>query len=425
MPELNFSGANTCVASHGLHAYAARCPPQLVRYGLRYYSRRGETVLDPMMGSGTTLVEAKLLGRSGVGIDIDPLARLIAEVKCSALSDADIEAGYSAVCRKAAELADLRLSLPSSVCCKATASGPLPKEWFSSSVTRDLARLARAIESTILTREVRNFFWIAFSSVILARTSVANARDIIHSRPHRFVHSKLPNVFGVFERRVRIMRRRMAEMNKRRGRSIPENPPGIRTLLGDARKLDHLAEDSVDLVFTSPPYATALDYPRAHFLAVAWMEKALGITLTDYLSRGARYIGSEKGRFGAQDFALDNAFERQPICSRILTKLAQSSPRHAKLVQRYFLDMVQVLDEVRRVLRRRHHAIFVVCPSHIRKVPIPTEEVFVELSRSASLRLKAKHSRTIDCRRRLLPYMNGNSLGARMSTEYVLVFRRE
>jgi DNA modification methylase len=79
-PRLDFKGQNTLSGSHALHAYAAKCPPQLVRYALRYYSKPGETVLDPMAGSGTTLVEAKLAGRNALGFDIDPLARLIAEV---------------------------------------------------------------------------------------------------------------------------------------------------------------------------------------------------------------------------------------------------------------------------------------------------------------------------------------------------------
>src|SRR3979490_246423 len=97
MPELDFDGHNTLYATHGLHAFAAKCPPQLVRYGLRYYSKPGETVLDPMSGSGTTLVEARRLGRHAVGDDIDPLARLIAAVKVSDIADDAIEKAYSTV----------------------------------------------------------------------------------------------------------------------------------------------------------------------------------------------------------------------------------------------------------------------------------------------------------------------------------------
>jgi len=51
MPDLNFDSRNTLYATHGLHAYAAKCPPQLARYGLRYYSRPDDTVLDPIKPS--------------------------------------------------------------------------------------------------------------------------------------------------------------------------------------------------------------------------------------------------------------------------------------------------------------------------------------------------------------------------------------
>src|SRR5215470_19629290 len=97
MPELNFDGHNTLYATHRLHAYAAKCPPQLVRYGLRYYSKFGEAVMDPTAGSGTTLVEARLLGRNVIGNDIDPLARLIAQVKSRVVTSLEIDVAYDMV----------------------------------------------------------------------------------------------------------------------------------------------------------------------------------------------------------------------------------------------------------------------------------------------------------------------------------------
>jgi hypothetical protein len=193
--------------------------------------------------------------------------------------------------------------------------------------------------------------------------------------------------------------------------------------LGDARALPRQGE-SVDLVFTSPPYATALDYPRAHFLAVGWMKPILGLTLKEYMARAHTYVGSERGRLPANEFSIDPGLRNLPNCQKILTGLADSSPRHAKLVQRYFLDMAKVLSESARVLRAGRHAIFVVCPSHIRKIPIATDLVFTELIARSKLRLKARHTRTIDARRRLLPYMDNPRLAARMSTEYVLIFQK-
>mgnify|MGYP006306576007 FL=1 len=100
--DFDFNGHNTLYATHGLHPYAAKCPPQLVKYGLRHYSKPGEIVVDPMVGSGTTLVEARLMGRHAVGYDIDPLARLIAQVKSKGLDDASIVSAYEAVVERTA-----------------------------------------------------------------------------------------------------------------------------------------------------------------------------------------------------------------------------------------------------------------------------------------------------------------------------------
>jgi len=47
-------------------------PPQMARNIILRYSSPKEWVLDQMAGSGTTLVECKLLGRNGIGIDVNP-----------------------------------------------------------------------------------------------------------------------------------------------------------------------------------------------------------------------------------------------------------------------------------------------------------------------------------------------------------------
>lgn len=51
--------------------------PQIPRNLLLRYSKVGDTVLDPMVGSGTTLIEAKVTGRNGIGLDVDPSALLV------------------------------------------------------------------------------------------------------------------------------------------------------------------------------------------------------------------------------------------------------------------------------------------------------------------------------------------------------------
>ena len=59
-------------ATHYLNAkYRGNWAPQVARNLILKYSRKGEIVLDAFVGSGTTLIECKLLGRHGIGVDIN------------------------------------------------------------------------------------------------------------------------------------------------------------------------------------------------------------------------------------------------------------------------------------------------------------------------------------------------------------------
>lgn len=54
--------------------YRGNCSPYVVRNLLLRYSKEGDWILDQFAGGGTTLVEAKLLGRNAIGTDVNPAA---------------------------------------------------------------------------------------------------------------------------------------------------------------------------------------------------------------------------------------------------------------------------------------------------------------------------------------------------------------
>jgi hypothetical protein len=80
-----------CGLTHNLYRYPARFSPYFVRAAIKEFTRPGDLVFDPFMGGGTTLVEASVLGRKAVGIDINSLAVFVSKVKTQVMADSDID----------------------------------------------------------------------------------------------------------------------------------------------------------------------------------------------------------------------------------------------------------------------------------------------------------------------------------------------
>lgn len=420
-PDLDFLTHGTNDVTHGLHPFAAKCPPPLVAWLIERWSQPGDTILDPMAGSGTTLIEAQLLERRSIGVELDPFSCLLCEVKTTALDVAEltrVTTGLLAdVERRCARYdAGERDHMPR------LPEFPRRDYWFLPEVSAKLAIIKSAIAETTVPPAYRHFYYVAFSSLILARTSVANARDVVHSRHHYRRHEVSPNVAAIFRQRVQRMASQMRAFADRLailGRTYP-----AKVIEHDARHLP-LQAGTIDLVLTSPPYCNALDYTRAHWLAVAWLADILGIAIDAYGHLGRSYIGTDRGALSRRDdFSAGLAL---PMVAGLVAEIAELDAKKAAVVRHYFADMWQLLREIGRVLRPGGHAALVVCPSNIRKIPIPTHEAFVQMA--STLRLPGGHAlapvftraRTISDYRRVMPYIG---MEERMRTEYVLVFEK-
>src|SRR6266404_4520914 len=77
--------------THGFYKYPARFSPAFARAAIETFTKPGDLVLDPHVGGGTTLVEARAAGRESLGIDISSLAQFVAQVKCTVFSEPELE----------------------------------------------------------------------------------------------------------------------------------------------------------------------------------------------------------------------------------------------------------------------------------------------------------------------------------------------
>src|SRR5262249_29643240 len=193
---------------------------------------------------------------------------------------------------------------------------------------------------------LREFFYVVFSALIITKssTSVANVRDLAHSRPHRVEPRQAPNVPRVFRQRLARLQRGILEFGRRCDAST-----SLRIVGDDARRLP-LEDESVDLVFTSPPYVNAIDYPRAHKFSLHWLGDALGVSPQAYRALGRAYIGTDRVPIAeclrpartppGEVSSLEDTLARLAVSEASGTG---GGRRRAGAVRRYFADMAAVL----------------------------------------------------------------------------------
>lgn len=86
--EAATNGENVSGYTHNFYNYPARFSPVFVREAIKTFTAPGDFVLDPFMGGGTSLVEAKSLGRNSIGFDISSLAYFLSKVKTTPITKA-------------------------------------------------------------------------------------------------------------------------------------------------------------------------------------------------------------------------------------------------------------------------------------------------------------------------------------------------
>src|SRR5438094_620307 len=73
-------------STHGFYHYPARFSPAIARAVIELFSNRGDWILDPFMGGGTSVIEGLASGRKVAGVDINTLAHFVSQVRTTPLS---------------------------------------------------------------------------------------------------------------------------------------------------------------------------------------------------------------------------------------------------------------------------------------------------------------------------------------------------
>ena len=272
---------------HGFHSYPARLHPQTARRLVERLSPKEGRVLDPFCGSGTVVVEARTLGRTALGSDLNPLAVELSWLKSRGFTRKFSENMLRAAERIAHKAEDRR-----------TEKAPPhvrydedDRERYPIHILLELDSLTHGVMELELTEQKRALRLVLSS--LLTKVSYSEGDTTRMKAPRR-----LPPGFAIrlFVEKTRELETRLNIYLKR----VPERTPRAFVTHADARSLAYVDSASIDLVVSSPPYPGVYDYLDHHLHRLKW----LGL-------RESRLAESEIGaRREYRRLGLDGAIER-------------------------------------------------------------------------------------------------------------------
>lgn len=350
----------TAYITHGYHRYPAKFIPQIVSRLIEKYTKRGDFIVDPFGGCGTTLVESKVMGRPSIAVDINPVAVLITKAKITPLDSNKIEKEYIFLKKRLETYnKDIKVKIP---------QHERINYWFKPEEKRKLAFILAEI-SKVEDQDMRDFLFCGFSN-ILKNCSIWLQKS---NKPTRDLNKIPSEPISTFLKQIKKMLQGNTKLFE-----ILEKNKNLKTkskvFCADARKIP-IKGSTISLIVTSPPYVTSYEYADLHQLTVLWLEYTKD--LSDFRKR---FIGTSYHT--KKDLILNST-----IAENIRTKLLKIDKKTADEVSTYFSEMNQVFVEMKRILKKGGKTCIVVGNTSLRGVSILNAEVFVEQLQNIGLKV--------------------------------------
>ena len=298
----DFSQSKTSRGLHGIHPYPAKFIPELPHALIQLFHPGDDSpVLDPFCGSGTTLVESSNLGLPAIGIDLHPLATLIAKVKTTPLT-CSLHNVAEEVSEHAKRLAGSpKLEIPDI---------PRLDHWFRHDIQTALAATITLINE-LDDEDTRDALKVALSSIIVR---VSNQES---DTRYAAIEKNLAqdNVWSLFMRSASMISDSLLDVYG----NAPHTKPSVRLINKDLMQVaPRSIGKNVGLVVTSPPYPNAYEYWLYHKYRMYW----LGM---DPIAVREAEIGARPHYF-KKNHQTEDDFERQmEKCFLLLSKTMKSS----------------------------------------------------------------------------------------------------
>lgn len=354
------SSHDTSYLTHNFYSYPAKFIPQVASRLILENSREGDIVVDPFMGSGTTIVETLLNKRVGIGCDINYVAYLVAKAKTTPINIKLLDK----------ELLQLQTDLDQRMNGKydfylSKSYNFVPDHeridyWFRKTQKEKLAIIFARIHE-VQNKAARNLLLVAFAQ-ILKTCSIWLQSSV---KPQRDFSKKDYEPLGLFINRVKLMTKRnkdfFEKLNPEISKSINEHRKVRR---GDARNIP-CEDNKASLIVTSPPYVTSYEYADLHQLPSLWFGK-----MKDINDFRKNFIGSA---FKTEANQIDLHSE---TAEKIINNL--NGEKKSKEIRKYYFEMYDSFKEMKRVLKSNGKACIVIGDTHYRNIDILNHTVFIE-----------------------------------------------
>jgi site-specific DNA-methyltransferase (cytosine-N4-specific) len=377
--DWDFAEAKTSYSTHGLHPYPAKYIPQIPHALIKELSRTGEVVADIFCGSGTTLVEALTLGRHAKGIDANPLACLISEVKTSHLVGDEV-AHLRDLAIRAQQLSSEIAPYPGSLFSTEDfiSTAPRPDNdaiafWFEPFVVEELAEALRWCDA-LPTETTRKVAYVALSSIIVTVSRqdsdtryVRREKNIaIGDTLKRFAHAILESTDAIQDFTNELL-------------------PDLQCEIYPTSVLSKPDIGQVDLVVCSPPYPNAYSYHLYHMTRMVWLGMDQPMFKKEEIGSHRKY--SNKGQKGAT-------------------------------VDTFRGEMTTIFEWLGDHLRRGRYACFVVGNSTIRGETINNADLISDVATRVGFREVGRHGRKMQATKKAFNPKHG-----RIKTEDIVILQ--
>ncbi|MBI4656425.1 MAG: helix-turn-helix domain-containing protein [Elusimicrobia bacterium] len=404
LEEWDFKTYRTKTYTHGFHAYPAMFIPQVARKLILAFSQNSDLVCDIFCGSGTTLVESSLLNRNSIGIELNPLAVLIARVKTTPIDPKTLLTKLKIVINEYQQNKDIE-----------------PPEfynidfWFSRNAIKDLARLRGAIWN-ISEENIRNFFLLPFSEVVRIVSFTRHNEFKLFRSPEKLSDKFKTDTLNEF---VKLCENNILGMKEYIRDVLPQTYSRIIT--GDATKDNGIPYNSVDFIITSPPYGdsrTTVAYGQFSRLSSQWL---------DLLPPNIKDLDKElMGGKNNVDIN-DSILEQSNTLKYSIKTIAEKDKDRAKDVLSFYIDLEKALKQAHKILKPQKYFCLIVGNRTVKELVLKTDAIICELGEKIGFTSQGILYRNIPNKRMPLrnsPTNEAGKTGSTMLKEGIILLRK-